>query len=92
MQAIVDDLNANPPATLPSEMNDNDSALPIFHYRVVSGDTLWSIARRFFANPHLFHLLAQSSGILDPHRIYPGDRITLEIAVSRPEGFTPSER
>ncbi len=50
-----------------------------FEYVVVRGDTLWSIARRYLRNAFRFRELASASGIEDPDRIYPGDRIVIEV-------------
>ena len=46
---------------------------------VVRGDTLWSIARRYTGNAYNYPLLARQSGIENPDRIYPGDRIRITI-------------
>lgn len=46
---------------------------------VVRGDTLWSIARRYTGNAYNYPLLARQSGIHNPDRIYPGNRIRITI-------------
>ncbi len=46
-------------------------------YRVVSGDTLWDIARRRTGNPFFYREIADKNAIADPNRIYPGQEITL---------------
>jgi nucleoid-associated protein YgaU len=70
------------PAALP---HARGSALPIapcppcrFEYRVMRGDTLWSIAQRFLKDPYRFTALAEASGVEDPSRIRAGDRIIIQ--------------
>jgi nucleoid-associated protein YgaU len=46
-------------------------------YVVQEGDTLWGIAARFTGDPHEFRRLASQNQIVDPDRIYPGERIRL---------------
>jgi nucleoid-associated protein YgaU len=46
-------------------------------YVVQEGDTLWGIAARFAGDPHEFRRLASENQIVDPDRIYPGERIRL---------------
>jgi len=47
------------------------------HYRIIWGDTLWSIAKRFYGEPRLFPLIAQKNNIPNPDLIIKGD--TLQI-------------
>ncbi|AEX99767.1 LysM domain-containing protein [Oceanimonas sp. GK1] len=47
-------------------------------YTVRQGDTLWDISARFLASPWQWPRLWQANPQLaNPHRIYPGDRLTL---------------
>jgi cell wall-associated NlpC family hydrolase len=47
-------------------------------YTVGRGDTLSEIAGRFCGHPSAYPALATASGITDPDRIYPGQRIALK--------------
>lgn len=46
---------------------------------VVKGDTLWDIAELYTGNAFNYPELAKRSGIKNPHRIYPGDRVRIII-------------
>ncbi len=46
---------------------------------VVKGDTLWDIAERYTGDAFNYPQLARRSGIKNPHRIYPGDRVRIII-------------
>lgn len=47
-------------------------------HTVRRGDTLWEISNRYYQNPYSWpKLWAQNPQILNPHWIYPGDRIRL---------------
>ncbi len=55
-----------------------DSSKDATVYVIKQGDTLWSIAVRFNANPWLWpKLWEQNKYITNPHLIYPGEQITL---------------
>jgi soluble lytic murein transglycosylase-like protein len=77
-----------PPRTTPVEHIVLDSSVKSAAraYVVQAGDTLWSIAQRFYGNPlmwsHIYY--ANQSQIHDPNEIYPGQRFTI------PQGGTIS--
>jgi len=52
-------------------------------HRVVKGDTLWHIAKRYVNNPWKYPELARLSKIKNPDLIYPGDRVTIIINYRR---------
>lgn len=54
-------------------------------YTVQRGDTLWSIAARFLDKPWLWpELWQRNPQVQDPHRIYPGDTLSLETSFASP--------
>ncbi len=48
-------------------------------HRVVKGDTLWHIAKKYVNNPWRYPELAKLSNIKNPDLIYPGDQVTIII-------------
>lgn len=46
-------------------------------YSVVSGDTLWAIAERFYGDGSKYQAIADASGISDPDMIQPGQVLTI---------------
>ncbi|MDL9936817.1 LysM domain-containing protein [Gordonia sp. ABSL1-1] len=48
-----------------------------FIYTVVAGDSLSSIAQRFYGDASLFPIIAQANGIADPNHIEVGARLTI---------------
>ncbi|MFO0550294.1 MAG: LysM domain-containing protein [Polyangiaceae bacterium] len=55
------------------------SGVPQAH-TVKRGDTLWSISGQYYRNPYQWpRLWAQNPQILNPHWIYPGDRLRLRV-------------
>jgi nucleoid-associated protein YgaU len=46
-------------------------------YAVVSGDTLWAIAERFYGDGSKYQVIADASGIANPDLIHPGQELTI---------------
>jgi hypothetical protein len=46
-------------------------------YTVVSGDTLWAIAERFYGDGSRYQAIADASGVSNPDLIYPGQVLTI---------------
>ena len=46
-------------------------------YTVVSGDTLWAIAKRFYGDGSKYPQIAAASGIANPNLIHPGQVLTI---------------
>jgi hypothetical protein len=46
-------------------------------YTVVSGDTLWAIAERFYGDGNKYQQIADASGIANPDLIQPGQVLTI---------------
>ena len=46
-------------------------------YTVVSGDTLWAIAERFYGDGNKYQVIADASGVANPDLIYPGQELTI---------------
>ena len=46
-------------------------------YTVVSGDTLWAIAERFYGDGSKYQVIADASGVTDPDLIQPGQVLTI---------------
>jgi hypothetical protein len=46
-------------------------------YTVVSGDTLWAIAERFYGDGSKYQVIADASGISNPDLIHPGQVLTI---------------
>lgn len=46
---------------------------PPREYTVVSGDTLWAIAKKYYGDGSLYPKIAEANGLKNPHLIYPGD-------------------
>jgi hypothetical protein len=50
---------------------------PARTYTVVSGDTLWAIAERFYGEGNKYQVIADASGVPNPDLIYPGQVLTI---------------
>lgn len=50
-----------------------------YQYTVVTGDTLGSIAARFYGNYNIWPFIANQNGIRDPNAIVPGEVINLSV-------------
>ena len=50
---------------------------PARTYTVVSGDTLWAIAERFYGDGNKYQVIADASGVPNPDLIYPGQVLTI---------------
>lgn len=46
-------------------------------YTVVSGDTLWAIAERFYGDGNRYREIAAASGVANPDLIHPGQVLTI---------------
>lgn len=46
-------------------------------YTVVSGDTLWAIAERFYGDGNKYPVIADASGVANPDLIHPGQVLTI---------------
>jgi nucleoid-associated protein YgaU len=46
-------------------------------YTVVSGDTLWAIAERFYGDGSKYQVIADASGVSNPDLIHPGQVLTI---------------
>ena len=50
---------------------------PARTYTVISGDTLWAIAERFYGDGNKYQVIADASGVPNPDLIYPGQVLTI---------------
>ncbi|MCV7425004.1 LysM peptidoglycan-binding domain-containing protein [Mycobacterium montefiorense] len=46
-------------------------------YTVVSGDTMWAIAERFYGDGSKYRVIADASGVTDPDLVHPGQVLTI---------------
>jgi LysM repeat protein len=49
----------------------------VLTYRVVYGDTLWTISERFYGDPLQYQRIADASDISDPNVIFPGQVVKI---------------
>jgi hypothetical protein len=59
------------------EANPEPAPEPARTYTVVSGDTLWAIAERFYGEGNKYQVIADASGVSNPDLIYPGQVLTI---------------
>lgn len=60
-------------------------------YTIVSGDTLWDLAARYYGDPYLWpQLWEQNRYILDAHWIYPGDPLLIDVEVTTADEYAES--
>lgn len=67
--------DSSAPTDKPKEIK-NKGQQEIIHI-VVTGDTLWAIAKHYVNNPYKYPRLAELSKIKNPDRIYPGNRVRI---------------
>ena len=74
--------------TPPSSFSDSAQL-----YTVGTGDTLWSLAGRFYGNPYLWpQIWEQNRYVLDAHWIYPGDPLVVGFEVTPIEDVQAASR
>ncbi|TDZ80086.1 LysM domain/BON superfamily protein [Mycobacteroides salmoniphilum] len=67
-----------PAATAPAAAEPEAPAAPEPRtYTVVSGDTLWAIAERFYGDGNQYQKIADASGVANPDLIQPGQVLTV---------------
>ncbi|WP_078293935.1 LysM peptidoglycan-binding domain-containing protein [Mycobacterium sp. D16R24] len=67
-----------PAATAPAAAEPEAPAAPEPRtYTVVSGDTLWAIAERFYGDGNQYQKIADASGVANPDLIQPGQVLTI---------------
>jgi nucleoid-associated protein YgaU len=65
------------PAAAPPPPPPPPPPAPPRSYTVVSGDTLWAIAERFYGDGSKYQRIADASGISNPDLIFPGQVLTM---------------
>ena len=71
---VVPTKNTNKEKTVKTNLKRN-----IIIHKIVKGDTLWAIAKRYVNNPYRYRELAKLSKIKNPNRIYPGNKVRIII-------------
>jgi nucleoid-associated protein YgaU len=46
-------------------------------YIVVSGDSLWAIAKKYYGNGSKYNRIVEANNIKNPSLIYPGQRLVI---------------
>lgn len=65
------------PEAAPEPVGETPGARPPRTYTVVSGDTMWAIAERFYGDGSKYRVIADASGVADPDLIHPGQVLTI---------------
>jgi len=73
--------DAPPPAPEEAPAAEEPTPVPeppaVQTYTVVSGDTLWAVAERFYGDGSKYQRIADASGIANPDLIQPGQVLTI---------------
>ena len=64
-------------APVAKEAAEETTPEPARTYTVVSGDTLFAIAERFYGDGNKYQMIADASGVANPDLIYPGQVLTI---------------
>jgi len=75
-KAVVKKANKEKPTKAKAKANRR-----VIIHRIVKGDTLWAIAKRYVHNPYRYPELAKLSKIKNPDRIYPGNKVRIIIYI-----------
>lgn len=76
MGALAAATSAWLPAVAPAA-DPSATAPPVAEHRVVSGDTLFDLARRYHGDAEAWPAIARANGIGDPRRLRPGTRLVI---------------
>lgn len=79
VEAVASEINTAKQQSTTSAPTLQNSPRYITHV-VVKGDTLWDLAKKYVDDPFRYPELAALSNIKDPHWIYPGDIIRIQIS------------
>jgi hypothetical protein len=64
-------------AAVEKEAAEETTPEPARTYTVVSGDTLWAIAERFYGDGNKYQAIADANGVANPDLIHPGQELTI---------------
>jgi DNA repair exonuclease SbcCD ATPase subunit len=59
---------------------------------IKKGDTLWSLAKKYYNNPELWPVFKKYNIFTDPHWIYPGEKLAIGYKTARKLDTTLQER
>src|SRR6185503_20877941 len=79
-----------PPAAAAAAAAAASAPATDWHYRVVPGDTLYSIANSYLAPGSGWHRLQRLNRVADPKRLEPGRQLRLPVAWLRAEATVAS--
>ncbi len=71
------DTTGGPVVEATEEAFEEATPEPARTYTVISGDTLWAIAERFYGDANKYQVIADASGVSNPDLIYPGQVLTI---------------